>query len=72
MLAHHTENDGEAQTCSHTRRFRGEKGIEDTRLNRFRNARPVVFDFQEYAPVIDSSRAQANHAAAALLLQGVP
>src|SRR5947208_1028985 len=72
MLAHDAENNGETQTRSHAHRFGGEKGIEDARLDGLGDARPAVLDFQKYAAVVDSSRAQANHAVLALLLKGVP
>src|ERR1700756_4037647 len=72
MLAHNAEDYRQAESRADARWLRGEKWVEDACLNGRRNSRPIVADFEEHPFLGDAGGLDANRAAAALFLDGVP
>src|SRR5579864_9229354 len=69
VLLHDSVNDGKAQSGADAGRLRGEKGIENSRSNTWRNAWPIVGNFQRDSAARGAVRANPDVAASAIRQQ---
>src|SRR4029077_4930715 len=72
VFAHDAEDDRQTQAGADARRLGGKEWIEDARLDGLRNSGAIVADLQEHTLIGDASGLDADRAAFALLLDGLP
>src|SRR5262249_30656072 len=71
VLADDSQDNGQAQPRANTRGLSSEKRIEDARLDGLRNARTVIFHFEENPALAECARAETNVSLFVLFLERV-